>query len=69
MKPKYRPILLNPNTNYQTVSDIELDLMDIVILHNACVDILNEFPEMVGYNVTRNKLKKIIDNHKKNTQL
>jgi hypothetical protein len=53
-------ILLDPNTNYKYV-DMTLYLQDVKILYNACVDILNEHPEMVGYKRTAEKLKMVLD--------
>ena len=51
---------LNSKTDQNSVN-ITLDLGEIKILHNACVDILNDYPEMIGYKRVRNKLKTIID--------
>ena len=56
-----KPILLDPNTNYDYV-DMTLYLQDVKILHNACIDILNECPEMVGYRQVSEKLKMVIEN-------
>ena len=55
-----KPILLDPNTNYDYV-DMTLYLQDVKILHNACVDILNECPEMIGYERVMNKLRMVIE--------
>jgi hypothetical protein len=57
-----KPILLDPNTNYDYV-DMTLYLQDVKILHNACVDILNECPEMVGYRQVAEKLRMVIEAH------
>jgi precorrin-6B methylase 1 len=38
-----------------------LYLQDVKILHNACVDILNECPEMIGYERVMNKLRMVIE--------
>jgi hypothetical protein len=54
-------ILLDPNTNYDYV-DLTLYVQDVKILYNACVDILNEHPEMIGYERTAKKLKLVLDN-------
>jgi hypothetical protein len=54
-------ILLDSKTNKNYV-DITLYVEDIKILYNACVDILNEHPEMIGYRLTLGKLKIILDN-------
>jgi hypothetical protein len=52
--------LLNSETNYELV-DMTLYLQDVKILHNACVDILNECPEMLGYRKVMEKLALVID--------
>jgi hypothetical protein len=54
-------ILLDPNTNHDYV-DLTLYVQDVKILYNACVDILNEHPEMIGYERTAKKLKMVLDN-------
>ena len=55
----------NFRTEETQMVDMELSMVDIKILHNACVDILNEFPDMIGYDDVRKKLAKIIlDNQK-----
>lgn len=56
-------ILLDPKTNKDYV-DMTLYIEDVKILYNACVDILNKHPEMIGYRITAGKLKIILDNHK-----
>ena len=53
-------ILLNSATN-ETYVDLTLYLEDVKILYNACVDILNEHPEMIGYRRTAEKLKLILE--------
>ena len=53
-------ILLDSKTNYQYV-DMTLYLQDVKMLYNACVDILNEHPEMVGYEMVAKKLKMVIE--------
>jgi hypothetical protein len=53
-------ILLNSDTN-KTYVDLTLYLEDVKILYNACVDILNEHPEMIGYRRTAEKLKMVLD--------
>ena len=55
-------ILLDSKTNKNYV-DLTLYVEDVKILYNACVDILNENPEMVGYQRTAEKLKMVLDNH------
>ena len=52
--------LLNPDTNYDYV-DVTLYLQDVKILYNACVDILNRHPEMIGYRQTAEKLLLVIE--------
>ena len=52
--------LLNPDTNYDYV-DVTLYLQDVKILYNACVDIINRHPEMIGYKRTAEKLLMIIE--------
>ena len=47
------------DTNHVPVS-LKLTLGQIKILHNACVDILKDYPEMVGYSEVKNKLHEII---------
>jgi hypothetical protein len=56
--------LLNPDTNYDYV-DITLYLQDVKILYNACVDILNRQPMMLGYKQTAEKLLMIIEESEK----
>lgn len=41
--------------------DLTLTLVEIKILHNACVDVVNEFPDMVGYKKLLDKLSNIIN--------
>ena len=53
-------VLLDPNTNYKYV-DMTLYLQDVKILYNACLDILDEHPEMIGYKKTAEKLKLVLD--------
>ena len=40
--------------------NIKLEMVDLKILHNACVDILRELPEMIGYHRVQIKLNEII---------
>jgi hypothetical protein len=47
------------NTNDVPVS-LKLTLGQIKILHNACVDVLKDYPEMLGYSEVRTKLNEII---------
>ena len=53
-------ITLDPKTKYNYV-DLTLYIQDVTILYNACVDILNEHPEMIGYQMTASKLKMVLD--------
>lgn len=54
-------IKLDKDTDYNYVS-MELYLQDVKILHNACVDILNKHPEMIGYERVAKKLRMVIEN-------
>jgi len=40
--------------------NLKLEMADLKILHNACVDILREYPEMIGYHRAEIKLNEII---------
>jgi hypothetical protein len=40
--------------------NVKLKIADLKILHNACVDILKEYPEMIGYHRIQIKLNEII---------
>ncbi len=51
---------LNPKTNY-TYVDMTLYLQDVKVLYNACVDISNQYPEMIGYQKIMEKLLPVID--------
>lgn len=53
-------ITLDPKTKYNYV-DLTLYIQDVTILYNACVDILNEHPDMIGYQMTASKLKMVLD--------
>ena len=53
-------ITLDPKTKYNYV-DLTLYIQDVTILYNACVDILNEHPEMIGYQMTASNLKMVLD--------
>jgi hypothetical protein len=55
-------IKLDPQTNKQYV-DLTLYVQDVKILYNACVDILNQHPEMIGYKNTAKKLKMVLKDH------
>jgi hypothetical protein len=54
-----KPILLNQKNNYNYV-DMTLHLQDVKILYNACIDIINEYPEMIGYENVAKKLEMVI---------
>jgi len=58
-------IKLDPQTKYNYV-DLTLYIQDVTILYNACVDILNRHPEMIGYQMTASKLKMVLDEHNPN---
>jgi len=47
---------------------IRLEMADLKILHNACVDILREYPEMIGYNRVQIKLNEIIKSNENATK-
>ena len=56
--------LLNNKTDYDYV-DMTLYLQDVKILYNACVDIINEQPMMLGYVETAKKLLLVIEESEK----
>ena len=47
---------LNKENDEQLV-ECYLTLQDIKVLHNACLDITKNFPEMIGYEAIRGKLE------------
>ena len=51
---------LDPKTDY-TYVDMTLYLQDVKVLYNACVDISNQYPEMIGYQKIMEKLVLVID--------
>jgi hypothetical protein len=57
-------IYLKSNDDYTNV-DMTLCLTDVKILYNACIDIINEYPEMIGYERTAKKLLMILEQHNK----
>jgi len=57
-------IKLNPIEDY-TYVDMTLYLGDVKILYNACIDIINEHSEMIGYEKTAKKLLMILEQHNK----
>jgi hypothetical protein len=40
---------------------ITLTMAEVKILHNACVDLLRETPEMISYQAVMEELQEIID--------
>ena len=52
-------IPLTSNSNDVQVS-LTLTLGQIKILHNACIDILNKYPEMIGYQEVQKNLNQVI---------
>jgi hypothetical protein len=42
-----------------------LYLQDVKILYNACIDIINEHPEMIGYENVAKKLEMVIKEYDK----
>jgi hypothetical protein len=57
-------IKLNLKNNYDYV-DMTLYLQDVKILYNACIDIINENPEMIGYENVAKKLEMVIKEYDK----
>jgi hypothetical protein len=55
-------IKLNAIEDY-TYVDMTLYLGDVKILYNACIDIIKEHPEMIGYEQTAKKLFMVIENY------
>ena len=45
------------------IVNVELEMIDVNILYNACIYIIKEHPEMIGYIHIAKKLQKIL--HKK----
>jgi hypothetical protein len=41
--------------------NIELSLWDLIIIYNACADIVNEHPQMIGYEKLGKRIKKIVE--------
>jgi len=39
---------------------MELTMTDLKILHNACVDVVRELPEMISYKIVMTELEQII---------
>jgi hypothetical protein len=48
--------------------NLKLEIADLKILHNACVDILRELPEMIGYHRVQIKLNEIIKSNENVTK-
>jgi hypothetical protein len=59
---KTKPLDFNSTIDTSYV-DLTLTLGDLKILHNACVDIVNRHPEMIGYQRLIVKLGMVIDDH------
>ena len=59
---KHKPLDFNSSID-TTYVDMELTLGDVKILYNTCVDIVNEHPEMIGYQRLIVKLVLVIDDH------
>ena len=59
---KYKPLDFNSSID-TTYVDMQLYLGDVKILYNTCVDIVNEHPEMIGYQRLIVKLGMVIDDH------
>jgi hypothetical protein len=55
---------LNHETNYDYV-DMTLYLQEVKMLYNACVDIINRQPMMLGYVETAKKLLMVIEENEK----
>lgn len=59
---KHKPLDFNSSID-TTYVDMGLTLGDVKILYNTCVDIVNEHPEMIGYQRLVVKLGMVIDDH------
>ena len=57
---KMQHILIDEKIMTQIVN-VELEMIDVNILYNACIDIIKEHPDIVGYIDIATKLQKIID--------
>jgi hypothetical protein len=57
---------LNQETNYDYV-DMTLYLQEVKMLYNACVDIINRQPMMLGYKETAKKLLMVIEEQENKT--
>jgi hypothetical protein len=57
-------IKLNTKNNNDYV-DMTLYLQDVKILYNACIDIIHEHPEMIGYEKVAKKLEMVIKEYDK----
>ena len=47
--------------------NLKLEISYLKILHNACIDILREYPEMIGYQRVQIKLNEIIKSNQNET--
>ena len=50
---------LNPQTNLDSCK-VTLNLQEVKMLHNACVDIVERYPDMIGYGDLAVKLQMFI---------
>jgi hypothetical protein len=41
--------------------DLVISQWDLTILHNLCVDVLNQHPEMIGIEIIKDQLASVID--------
>jgi hypothetical protein len=59
---KHKPLDFNSSID-TTYVNLTLTLGDLKILYNACVDIVNRHPEMIGYQSIGLNLGMVIDDH------
>jgi len=59
---KHKPLDFNSSID-TTYVDLTLNLGELKILYNSCVDIINRHPEMIGYERLAQKLGMVIDDH------
>jgi hypothetical protein len=59
---KHKPLDFKSSID-TTYVDLTLTLGDLKVLYNACVDIVNRHPEMIGYHRIGQKLGMVIDDH------
>ena len=58
---KYHHLEPAPSTLDERYVGLGLQLKDLKILYNTCVDVLDEHPEMISYGVIMVKLGMVID--------